>query len=1069
MGKKNGGKVRKFFLIALMLCFAVLSANLQILESTPTRLIIEIDLVNYSIQQEMDFTTVLFSDWLDSGIAGAPSLPLKVLNIAIPPNGKISVKIISQEIKKESLEKPIIPTLKIIDRGEMSDFIYEMDEELYSKRDEHFFELLPKMRYRYHQIVPVEISPFLYDAIKNELTISEKMILEIKISGDVFFRNTIPDKFEKIYRTFIFNYDIAKFWMTKEKNEIPYFRFDESDFWFRFESPQKGLHELSFQQLSQIPAFCEPDSIRIFTTIREIIDQETGNYQLRIVELPTLIEAEDDGNFDPGDYVYFLDEFYDDIRLKSYSKQKKYWLTFGGQYHKKPVRIEEGINRNSAFSISGFSRKFPKDLTIREDEIECLIISHHDFLSHSDSLANIHFRNFGVISEVVDQQDIFDQYEEDPVGIKNFIQERFESATGYNLQQVILMGSGTNEWENSTNKNKVMVYEIAGATMDDNFVTFSGNLPELSIGRLPAQNTSDMDLLMERTRKYIEEPTLGWWKNEVLIVADDEHRAGGLEGIGPTAGMNHTMKAQLTANMIKDSVYVDKVLCIEYEFDEYHSKPDARNDIINKVNDGKLIWYFIGHGNEDVLGHEEYFRGSHHIRLLENEDKLPLFIAASCDVGRFDDVNFDCMAERLLFAPNGGSISSIAATRGSSPAPNSLLMQRFLKNVILERENQGMALLNAKLHSPLYHIYNNKLYNLLGDPLLPIVPPERVGNIYNVPDSVQARQTVTVAGSIGNVNQNGVGEIRVYDSEYWLHYENSIPSDPRIYSVDYTKNGNAFFKGMVGLMGGSYESTFIVPDDIRGGDEGRIIMYFQNELEHESFLTFYHPLKLSKIPVDSVSTDEPSVQIWIDSRKFETGDYVSTDPLVIAAISDNNGINISGSPGRRMLLLLDHSEDPDDLIDVTSGFVYDLNSYTQGELTWQLSSISEGKHEIQLVVFDNFGVSTIAETNFIAAKSDKVVIKDMLPYPNPMQKDGYFTFVITEPADITITIYTITGRKIRTLKQPNCEVNFNKIYWNGRDEDGDKIANGTYFYKLKAKHLQNKKITEKIGKVIILK
>jgi len=1062
--------VRKYFLITLLLLFTVLSANIQILESTPTRLIVEIDLDNYSIQQEMDYTTVQFSDWLDSGIAGAPSLPIKVLNIAIPPDGKISAKIISQEIKKESLEKPIIPTLKIIDQGEMCDFIYERDEELYSKRDEHFFELLPEMRYRYYQIVPVEISPFLYDAMKNEMTISEKMVLEIKISGDVFFRNTIPDKFEKIYKNFIFNYDTAKFWMTEEKNEIPYFHFNESDFWFRFESPQKGLHELSFQQLSQIPTFCEPDSIRIFTTIRDIIDDKTGNYQLRIVELPTLIEAGDDGNFDSGDYVYFLDEFFDDIRLKSYSKQRKYWLTFGGQYHNKPVRIEEGINRNSAFSVSGFSRKFPKDLTIREDEIECLIISHHDFLSHSDSLANIHFRNFGVISEVVDQQDIFDQYGiEDPVVIKNFIQFRFESATGYNLQQVILMGSGTNEWENSTNKNKVMVYEIDGSTMDDNFVTFSGNLPELSIGRLPAQNTSDMDLLIERTRKYIEEPTLGWWKNEILIVADDEHKRGGLEGIGGS-GMNHTLKAQLTADMIKDSIYVDKVLGIEYEFDEYQNKPDARNDMIDKVNAGKLVWYFIGHGNEDVLGDEGYFKGSLHIRLLDNVETLPLFIAASCEVGCFDDVNYDCMAEKLLFAPNGGSISSIAATSGSSPDPNALLMQRLLVNMILDKENQGMSLLDAKLNSSYWHIYNNKLYNLLGDPLLPIVPSERVGNIYNVPDSVQARQTVSIAGNIGNVNQNGVGEIRVYDSEYWLHYENYLPQDPdHVYSVDYTRNGNAFFKGMVGLSNGSYESTFIVPDDIRGGEEGRIIMYFQNELEKESFLTFYHPMKLSKIPVDSISTDEPSVQIWIDSKKFETGDYVSTDPLFIAAISDSNGINISGSPGRRMLLLLDHSEDPDDLIDVTSGFVYDLNSHTQGELTWQLSNISEGKHEIQLVVFDNFGVSTIAETDFMATKSDKVAIKDMLPYPNPMQDDGYFTFVITEPADITITIYTITGRKIRTLKQPNCEVNFNKIYWNGRDEDGDKIANGTYFYKLKAKHLQNKKITEKIGKVIILK
>ena len=93
----------------------------------------------------------------------------------------------------------------------------------------------------------------------------------------------------------------------------------------------------------------------------------------------------------------------------------------------------------------------------------------------------------------------------------------------------------------------------------------------------------------------------------------------------------------------------------------------------------------------------------------------------------------------------------------------------------------------------------------------------------------------------------------------------------------------------------------------------------------------------------------------------------------------------------------------------------------------------------------------------------------MLLYPNPMNEDGYFTFVITEDSDITITVYTLTGRKIKTIKQLNLPAGYNQIYWNGKDADGDDIANNTYFYKIKAKQLTNNKITEKIGKLIILK
>jgi flagellar hook assembly protein FlgD len=45
-------------------------------------------------------------------------------------------------------------------------------------------------------------------------------------------------------------------------------------------------------------------------------------------------------------------------------------------------------------------------------------------------------------------------------------------------------------------------------------------------------------------------------------------------------------------------------------------------------------------------------------------------------------------------------------------------------------------------------------------------------------------------------------------------------------------------------------------------------------------------------------------------------------------------------------------------------------------------------------------------------------------------------------------------------------IGFNRIYWDGRDADGDEIANGIYFYKI-ISQLDNKTkvITEKLAKV----
>ena len=52
--------------------------------------------------------------------------------------------------------------------------------------------------------------------------------------------------------------------------------------------------------------------------------------------------------------------------------------------------------------------------------------------------------------------------------------------------------------------------------------------------------------------------------------------------------------------------------------------------------------------------------------------------------------------------------------------------------------------------------------------------------------------------------------------------------------------------------------------------------------------------------------------------------------------------------------------------------------------------------------------------------------------------------------NIQIKIYTIAGRLIKEIDKNSSELkfDFNKIYWDGRDEDGDPIANGVYLYKV---------------------
>ncbi len=1065
--------------VFLLLSFSLLNAGVHVLEETSNRIVVKITLDDMTIEDGSNFTYINVSDWTREGLPGAPDLAFKMLNIAIPPHGHIKTKVLSQNVQRKMLNKPVSPVPTIRKSGKTYDYILEIDQDIYSRKRDEMIQVLDETRAGFFTVIPIKFSPFNYNAVTYELIYFDELVLQIDIMGETSFHNQLSGKFENVYRDFILNYQSAKYWKTRASRKINSIPFEKSDFWYKFELPGEGLYGLTFDELSQLPSFTDPASVRILTMYREVVANDPQQYFFKLKEVPVYMEDGNDGSFDKGDRIFFFRENYEAPELIQYSEKKIFWLTIGGEYANEPLRLKDIKNVNTAERVEKFIRKIPKILS-RNDSIECIIIYPEEgiFETQAQELANLHS---DLVCELKSQADIFEYGQiGDYVAIKSYLDSLYTS-NQETLEYVILMGSGIRNWDSNNEKCKIVTYPIVpsdpeSAVSDDMFVDFNNNVyPDLVIGRIPAKNNDDMDLYIEHLTDYILNPNPGFWRNKILLVADDEHKKGSLEGLSTIAGMNHTARAEDIGVVLNKGLFIDKVYGIEYNFDEYQNKPDARDAMLNKINDGRLIWYFIGHGNEDVLGDEDYFRGSVHIRLLQNVEHLPLFIAASCSVGKYDEPTYDCISEKLLFYDDGGSIASLAATASCNPTSNTTLIKHFLVKAINGRENIGRSLFYAKHQMTSNYTGNSRLYNILGDPILLVTQPEILGsiNISGDPDSLRSRELAQINGNFGEPSFiNEIGEFRAYESEYDLFYTNTLvistPTGPDtlVYSVDYTINGNSFFNGEIEITNSIYEAQFIVPDDVHAGDKGRLISYVFEDSQNKDYLNYFYPLKLSGIRIDTLNTISPQVTLWLDSRKFKDGDYVSTDPLLIAEIEDENGINILGSSGHKILLILDNSFEP---IDVTLGFVYNVGSCTKGELSWQLYNLEEGSHTLQLIVFDNFNNPTVAETTFKARSSGKVAIEQMLPYPNPMKKDGYFTFVITEDSDITISIYTITGRKIRTLKKPSCEAGYNQIYWNGRDGDGDEIANNTYFYKIKARQLSNSKVTDKIGKVIILK
>ena len=80
----------------------------------------------------------------------------------------------------------------------------------------------------------------------------------------------------------------------------------------------------------------------------------------------------------------------------------------------------------------------------------------------------------------------------------------------------------------------------------------------------------------------------------------------------------------------------------------------------------------------------------------------------------------------------------------------------------------------------------------------------------------------------------------------------------------------------------------------------------------------------------------------------------------------------------------------------------------------------------------------------------------LLPnYPNPFNPETWLPYQLAQPADVTLAIYDVNGRVVRTLAlghQPagHYASRARAAYWDGRNAVGEPVASGVYFYTLTA-------------------
>ena len=92
--------------------------------------------------------------------------------------------------------------------------------------------------------------------------------------------------------------------------------------------------------------------------------------------------------------------------------------------------------------------------------------------------------------------------------------------------------------------------------------------------------------------------------------------------------------------------------------------------------------------------------------------------------------------------------------------------------------------------------------------------------------------------------------------------------------------------------------------------------------------------------------------------------------------------------------------------------------------------------------------------HILAALTPKETV--LLPnYPNPFNPETWIPYQLAAPADVTLRIYSVTGTLVRTLTLGHRLIGSYQdesraAYWDGKNDQGESVASGLYFYTLTA-------------------
>ncbi|MBO4645018.1 MAG: type IX secretion system sortase PorU [Bacteroidales bacterium] len=760
------------------------------------------------------------------------------------------------------------------------------------------------------------------------------------------------------------------------------------------------------------------------------------------------------------------------------------------------------FNDNGAYSITTEGSVVNQDLH-GSSRVDFVIVTHPDFETQAERLAAFRRENDGLSVKVVTPQQIYNEFSSgtpDITAIRDYMKMIYDQTNGTQPAYLLLFGRPSYDYRGIQNSCPLYVpnYQSASPIIEDYFRAcdeYFGLLDpsegsqcvgtiDIAIGRFPVSTAAQAKIAVDKTIHYETSAILGAntpycnygdWKNMATFVADDEQR----DHI-TTADSIAKYTADNYPNLNIEKIYLDAFQQVTYSSSARY--PEVTTAINNRMNKGCLLFNYVGHGGKTGWAHERIIELTD-ITSWSNRYNQPWMTTMTCEFGWYDRAAVS-PAELVFLNENGGASGMITTSRTAFTYNNHRYITNFYANLFqTDSENRTLTLgeINRRAKNAIGGAYSqiNMIY-VLGDPAMRLALPrlrvvtDSINGIATeeFSDTLKALSLVRISGHIEDVhghipnNFSGVLYPSIYDKKTT---NTTLQNDPESPLFEFDVQKNILFKGNVTVTGSRFNFSFILPKDINYNYGNGKISYYANSTQTDASGSFTDVIIGGRSGADITDTHGPEIQLYMNDENFVNGGTVTPSSTLLVKLKDEYGINTTGNGiGHDLVAILDDGEQ----IILNNYYEAERDSFNCGAVRYPMDNLSLGSHKLKVRAWDILNNVSEGELEFVVVSDEGLTLDHVLNYPNPFTTRTAFYFEHNRPGemlDILITIYTISGKVVRTLEASQCTQGFRSepIYWDGRDDFGDIIGKGTYLYRIRVRDSQGQQ-AEKIEKLVIL-